>query len=395
MDKKHLLEEQNINFESKDINKIYNGDVLDILKQMPSESVDMCITSPPYWGLRDYGSDGQIGNEETYIEYLAKLSEVFKEVKRILKKQGSCWVNIGDVYSSKNSIGIKKQSLIGIPDRFKINMIDDGWLCRNEIIWHKPNAMPSSAKTRFNNDYEKMFFFTKDESYYFETQYETAKTKKTNKKTFTNNDNSNSKYINDNQEKSVRQGMSKTRGSKIIETRPKLPTQKEFVDFIRSRSTVNYIFENVQDIKKTTIEHWFRKDAKGFSYPTIEDWNKIKYLLDDRSEEFKLIDYQLAYVEYETDDINKNIDKGRLKRAVWSINTKPFKGGHFAPYPTDLVKTPILACCPVGGIVLDIFMGSGTTGLVAKQLDRNYIGIEINKDYIEIAEKRIKEYAEN
>ena len=395
MDKKHLLEEQNINFESKDINKIYNGDVLDILKKMPSESVDMCITSPPYWGLRDYGSDGQIGNEETYIEYLAKLSEVFKEVKRVLKKQGSCWVNIGDVYSSKNSTGVKKQSLIGIPDRFKINMIDDGWLCRNEIIWHKPNAMPSSAKTRFNNDYEKMFFFTKDESYYFETQYETAKTKKTNKKTFTNNDNSNSKYINDNQEKSVRQGMSKTRGSKIIETRPKLPTQKEFVDFIRSRSTVNYIFENVQDIKKTTIEHWFRKDAKGFSYPTIEDWNKIKYLLDDWSEEFKLIDYQLTYVEYETDDINKNIDKGRLKRAVWSINTKPFNGSHFAPYPTDLVKTPILACCPVGGIVLDIFMGSGTTGVVAKQLNRNYIGIEINKEYIEIAEKRIKEYANN
>ena len=392
MNKKHLLEEQNINFESKDINKIYNGDVLDILKKMPSESVDMCITSPPYWGLRDYGSDGQIGNEETYIEYLAKLSEVFKEVKRVLKKQGSCWVNIGDVYSSKNSTGVKKQSLIGIPDRFKINMIDDGWICRNEIIWHKPNAMPSSAKTRFNNDYEKLFFFTKDESYYFETQYETAKTKNVNKKTSISG---NSKYIDDNQEKSMRQGMSKTRGTKIIEIRPKLPDQKEFVNFIRSRSTVNYIFENIKNIKKTTIEHWFRKDAKGFSYPTIEDWNKIKYLLDDCSEEFKLIDYQLTYVEYETDDINKNIDKGRLKRAVWSINTKPFKGGHFAPYPTDLVKTPILACCPVDGIVLDIFMGSGTTGLVAKQLDRNYIGIEINKDYIEIAEKRIKEYTEN
>ena len=92
-------------------NTIYNGDVLEVLKKMPSESIDMCITSPPYWGLRDYGVEGQLGNEETYKEYLLKLSDVFKEVKRVLKKQGSCWVNIGDVYSKNNSTGIKKQSL--------------------------------------------------------------------------------------------------------------------------------------------------------------------------------------------------------------------------------------------------------------------------------------------
>ena len=158
-----------------ELNKIYQGDTLEVLKTFPSESVDMCITSPPYWNMRDYDKEGQIGNEETYMEYLDKLSEIFKEVKRVLKKTGSCWVNIGDVYSSSNSTGVKKQSLIGIPDRFKLNMIDDGWLCRNEIIWHKPNAMPSSAKTRFNNDYEKMFFFTKDDLYYFETQYEKRK----------------------------------------------------------------------------------------------------------------------------------------------------------------------------------------------------------------------------
>lgn len=366
-------------------NVIHQGDVLQVLKSLPSESVDMCITSPPYWGLRDYGVDGQLGNESTYTEYLLKLNEIFTEVKRVLKQQGSCWVNIGDVYSNSNATGIKKQSLIGLPDRFKLNMIDSGWLCRNEIIWHKPNAMPSSAKTRFNNDYEKLFFFTKDDLYYFETQYEQAKSSASP----TSSTKNLGKYLNDTQEKSVRQGMSKSRGAKIIEVRPKLPSQEVFVEFMRSRTSIKQIVSEVQDIKKTTVEHWFRRDAKGFSYPSIEDWNRIKYLVDDYSEEYNNIDYQLTYVEYETDDINKNIHKGRIKRAVWSINTKPFKGCHFAPYPTELIRTPILSCCPNNGVVLDIFMGSGTTGVVAKELGRDYIGIELNEDYISIAEKRI------
>ena len=376
------------------LNTIYNGDVLDVLKNMPSESIDMCITSPPYWGLRDYGVDGQLGNEETYQEYLLKLSDIFKEVNRVLKKHGSCWVNIGDVYSKNNSSGVRKQSLIGIPDRFKLEMIDKGWLCRNEIIWHKPNAMPSSAKTRFNSDYEKMYFFTKDDLYYFETQYESTKTQAPK----SNNKSNGGKYLSDDQEKSVRQGMSKSRGTKIIEVRPKLPTQEEFVNFLRSRTTSSKLYSQIKDtesIKKTTIEHWFRRDIKGFSYPTVDDWNKVKYLLDDLSSEFNLIDHQLTHVEYETDDINKNIHKGRIKRAVWSINTKPFKGCHFAPYPTELIRTPILACCPPNGVVLDIFMGSGTTGLVARELNRNYVGIDLNEEYIEIANKRIKESLHN
>lgn len=368
---------------------IYQGDTLEVLKTFPNESIDMCITSPPYWMLRDYGLEGQLGNEKTFEEYLYKLSEIFKEVKRVLKPKGSCWVNIGDVYSSNNSIGVKKQSLIGLPDRFKIDMINNGWLCRNEIIWHKPNAMPSSAKTRFNTDYEKMFFFTKDDLYYFETQYENAKTK--NSKSKSNPKSRDSKYLNDEQEKSVRQGMSKTRGEKLIIVRPKLPTQEEFVNFIRSKTTLKYLCDKVRDVRKTTIEHWFRRDEKGFSYPLIEDWNKIKHILDDGSEEFKNMDYKLTYITYETDDINKNINKGRIKRAVWSINTKPFKGGHFAPFPEELIDVPINACCPTDGVVLDIFMGSGTTGVVAKKQNKNYIGIELNPQYIEIANKRIND----
>ena len=371
---------------------IYNGDALEILKQFPSESIDMCITSPPYWNMRDYGVDGQLGNEKTFEEYLDKLQKIFNEIYRIIKKKGSCYVNIGDVYCNHNSIGVKKQSLLCLPDRFKINMVNNGWLCRNEIIWHKPNAMPSSAKTRFNNDYEKMFFFTKDDLYYFETQYEKAKTsKKSTKSNSKIKSNNNSKYLSDEQEKSVRQGMSKSRGNKIIEVRKYLPTQEYFVNFIRKTKIKDLISFADGRIKKTTIEHWYRKDEKGFSYPTVTDWNIVSEFLNDNTEEFNIINHGLTTIDYETDDINKNLDKGRIKRAVWSINTKPLKECHFAPFPQELIETPIKASCPIGGIVLDPFIGSGTSGLVAKKLGRHYIGIEINYDSVKLANKRINE----
>lgn len=368
------------------IDYIYQGDSLEVLKTLPSESIDMCITSPPYWNMRDYGVDGQLGNEETFEEYLDKLQQIFNEVYRVLKKEGSCYINIGDVYSNSNATGVKKQSLLCLPDRLKINMINNGWLCRNEIIWHKPNAMPSSAKTRFNNDYEKIYFFTKDDLYYFKTQYEEAKTppKKSN------GTNTLGKYLSEEQEKSVRQGMSKSRGSNIIEVRNHLPTQEEFVDFIRSKIKIKELCSQVTEIKKTTMEHWFRRDVKGFSYPTKSDWEIVRHIFNDDSETFKKIDYGLTFIEYETDDINKNADKGRIKRAVWSINTKPLKECHFAPFPLELIDTPINASCPIGGIVLDPFMGSGTVGIVAKMQGKHYIGIELNEQYINIANRRIE-----
>lgn len=373
-----------------ELNKIYNGDVLDVLKTLPDNSIDVCITSPPYWGLRDYGVEGQIGLEGTYVDYLNKLDVVFKEVKRVLKDSGSCWVNIGDMYSKNNKMGVSKQSLMCLPDRFKINMVDSGWLCRNEIIWHKPNAMPSSAKTRFNTDYEKFYFFTKTDDYYFNTQYEEYKTEvkpKKDKKVLIEN---NSKYVSIEQETSVRQGLNKSRGTKLIEVRPLLPTQKEFVAFLRGRVSIKDITSKVDSLKVSKVEHWFR-NGKCFSYPSVEDWAKVKHLLDDGSDAFKKMDKALTYVEYETDDVNKNSHRGRLKRAVWSISTKCFKGGHFASFPEGLVEVPIKACCPPNGVVLDIFMGSGTTGVVAKKLGFNYVGIELNESYIDVADKRIND----
>lgn len=359
---------------------IRHGDCLELLKQMPDKSIDMVITSPPYYNLRDYGAVGQIGAETDPNDYLDKLLQVFTEVHRVLKDSGSCWVNLDDVYSN--------QSLLCIPDRFKIRMCEAGWLCRNEIIWHKPNAMPSSAKSRFNNDFEKLFFFTKRNKYHFSTQYEPLRsavpTKSTRGRT------TKTKYQSNEQESAVRQGMNKTRGSKLVTVRKNLPTQEDFVKFMRSKTTIDRVVEE-SGLKRSKVEHWFRRDLSGFSYPSAEDWNNIKWLVDDWSEEFKKIDEQLNDITIETDDILKNVDKGRIKRAVWSISTKPFKGYHYAPYPEALVETPILACCPDNGVVLDPFMGSGTTGAVCKRLGRKFIGMELNMDFIETARNRIQE----
>ena len=362
-----------------DCNNLLCGDCLELMKQMPDGCIDMVITSPPYFNLRDYGVSGQIGNEDNADAYIERLISVFDEVKRILKDDGSCWVNIDDVYSD--------QSLMCVPDRFKIRMVESGWICRNEIIWHKPNAMPSSAKTRFNNDYEKMFFFTKKKKYFFQTQYEPFKSVVSTKKT---GGNGTGKYKCTEQEASVRQGMTKRRGEKLIFLRKNLPPQEEFVSFLRSKTTIDILADSTE-LKRSKIEHWFRTDKSGFSYPSVEDWNDVKWLLDDWSDEFKSIDHRMTDVTVETDDILKNAHKGRIKRAVWSINTKPFKGYHYAAFPEELVRTPILACTPEGGIVLDPFMGSGTTAIVAKKLNRSYVGMDLNGEYIDIAKGRLQE----
>lgn len=365
---------------SLQIDHIYTGDSLDVLKHFPDQSIDMVITSPPYFNLRDYGVAGQIGVEPSVNLYIDRLIKVFTEVHRVLKDTGSCWVNIGDSYSDN--------ALVCAPDLFKIRMVEMGWICRNEIIWHKPNAMPSSAKTRFNNDYEKLYFFTKKKKYFFQTQYEPLKSKPPEKSIGKNA--GPGKYQNTEQESSVRQGMNKKRGEKLIVLRKNLPKPAAFVDFLRSRVTIEDIVSN-SDLSRSKVEHWFRRDLTGFSYPSIEDWNTIRWLLDDWSYEFSQIDHQMTEVTIETDSILKNAHNGRIKRAVWSINTKPFSGCHYAPFPEELVNTPILACSPEGGIVLDPFMGSGTTAVVSKKLNRHYVGIELNADYVEVANQRIRD----
>ncbi len=294
------------------------GDCSEILKLMPSESVDCVVTSPPYWALRDYGVFGQLGLEQSFQEYIVKLCNIFDEIKRVLKNTGTCWVNLGDTYAGSgkgygdknldpkfgqgrprnlqprptntrnkaaegvpiNDAGPAK-SLLQIPSRFAIEMVNRGWILRNEIIWHKPNCMPASVKDRFTVDFEKIFFFVKHRKYYFEQQQEPA--------TYTDN----------------RLGLG------------------------------NIVYKN------------------------------------------------------RNTQCNVCVSDKRNKRAVWRITTKPYKEAHFATFPPDLCETPIKAGCPEGGVVLDPFAGAGTTGVVAKKLGRNFIGIELNPDYLEMAKRRI------
>ena len=362
------------------LNTITQGDCLDLTKKLPDASINCTITSPPYWGLRDYstggkvwGGDescehewntvkkkwhsdrgnskrkevfddsfqvegtpssfcvkceawrGELGLEPTFELYLEHLWEIFDEVKRVLRDDGTCWVNLGDTYGthtskrsgqfgsdissdinsvftkSRKSQSVSEKSLCIIPQRFAIGMLERGWILRNTIIWHKPNCMPSSAKDRFTVDFEYVYFFVKSKKYAFETQYE--------------------------------------------------------------------------PVKESTIAR--------YQYPNSSGNQKIEYGDSDKINRINPRIERQGHKE-------KLIEQGRIKRTVWTINTKPFKEAHFAVFPEALVETPIKAGCPEGGVVLDPFSGAGTVAKVATELNRNFIGFELNPEYCEIARRRLK-----
>jgi site-specific DNA-methyltransferase (adenine-specific) len=412
--------------------KILHGNCIDKIKELDDNSIDCVVSSPPYFGLRDYGVDGQFGLEKTYHDYLANTVKVFETFKPKLKDTATIWWNVGDTYAmssmrgkdslfrsidqSKSGIrtvkrsipiGLKAKDLMMIPNRVAIALQDAGWYIRSEIIWHKPNPMPESIKDRPTSAHEKIWLITKSKKYYYDAD-SIREPLASNSLKRLNQDVKNQKgsaranggmrpngnmkavfgkYQTDENEKKHRQGMSKTRGSKLVEIRPKLPSQKEFVGYLRNKTSLKHLVENT-NIKKTTIEHWFRNDESGFAFPSVEDWNKIKDLINDWTDEFHNIDYGLTYTETHLDEI-KNNPIGRNKRNVWTITTKPCKEAHFATFPKDLIEPCIKAGCPEGGVVLDPFGGSGTTGIVSALNNRNAILIELNQNYIDIANKRI------
>ena len=295
-----------------DIN-ILQGDCIESLKKLENQSINTCITSPPYWGLRNYNDEEkQLGMEDTPEEFTENLVKVFREVKRVLRDDGTVWLNLGDSYSSggrttttnqslrgdkdygvtrpKPSEGIKPKDLIGIPWRVAFALQQDGWYLRQDIIWHKPNPMPESVKDRCTKAHEYIFLLSKNVKYYFDNE-------------------------------AIKEDAKYPQG-------PNSP----------------------QSIKKGKGE--FGMDTRG-------GLSKIGALA------------------------KKN------KRSVWTITTKPFKGAHFATFPKDLIEPCVLAGCPEGGTVLDPFGGSGTTGIVAAQHNRNAVLLELNEEYIDLAKDRI------
>ncbi len=311
------------------MNKIICANAVEGLSQIPDNSVFMCVTSPPYYGLRDYGVDGQIGVEESPWEYINRLVEVFNEVKRILKDDGTLWLNIADSYagsgkgvwcksieernnykqkyyvSSSNAIAqipnhwekIKPKDMIGIPWLLAFALRENGWYLRSDIIWQKTNCMPENVKDRPTKSYEHIFMLSKSSKYYYDSE------------------------------------------------------------------------AIAEPLKECSIERYKR----GCS-------NHTKYS-----------------VQYGNQAIHKERKSGggckkltRNKRDVWSVSTNSYRmNEHFAMFPERLIEPCILAGSPIGAIVLDPFFGSGTTGVVAKRLGREYIGIDLNPEYCKLAQKRI------
>ena len=379
--------------------KILHGSCLDKLKDLEDQSINTCITSPPYWGLRDYGKGKQLGLEETPEEFVNNLVEVFKEVKRVLRDDGTVWLNLGDSFLPNKQLGC-------IPFKVAMALQKDSWILRQDIIWHKPNPMPESVRDRCTKAHEYIFLLSKNAKYYFDNEAikEDGVSKgvadspssikavdgvggsRDNIHKYRGSNKSHGKYKNQETEAKNRQGLHANRGDKLIEVREGLPEQSVLVEFLRSRVNAKTLADNT-DIPLTKIEHWFRKDKTGFSYPSIEDWKKVREFVDDFSNEFYEIDKGLSEFDLKTDEVV--INPKRNKRSVWTVTTKPFKGAHFATFPMDLIEPCVLAGCPEGGVVLDPFGGSGTTAQVANGFNRDAILCELSQDYVEIMKKRL------
>ena len=294
-------------------NIIHVGDNLFHLTNIPDNSVDMCVTSPPYYNLRDYKNSGQIGAENTVKDFVENLCKVFDEIHRILKPTGSCWVNIGDTYDKKR--------LLQVPSRFEIAMCDRGWHLRNEIIWSKPNPQPISSKDRFWSNHEKFFWFVKDvKKYYFNRDA-------------------------------------------ILVPQAEISIRRMF-----SKNNMN----KRKDFNATSKE--------GFA---ISSNSQDKHYARMREE--MGIDKEFNYEEL----IKSGKCPTRPEFDTWNVPSVTYKGAHFAVYPPELIEKPVLSCCPEQGIVIDPFMGSGTTGEVAKLNNRRYIGLELNPEYAILANERI------
>lgn len=301
------------------MNKIITGNAIEVLKELPYCTADCCITSPPYLGLRDYGVNGQIGLEKSVEAYINRLTDIFREVRRVLKNDGTLWLNIGDSYVSSNSeySNCKRKDLIGVPWLLAFALRNDGWYLRQDIIWEKPNAMPESVKDRCTKSHEYIFLFSKQSKYYFD--YEAIK------------------------EPAVGFNNIVPAGSKGI-LRPNSRLRKG-----NSRT--------------------FRG---GGVYTKGQSFNNS------------------AEIMRESHGNNENMTGLRNKRSVWTVATQGYKEAHFATFPEKLIEPCVLAGSKEGGVVLDPFLGSGTTAIVAKKYNRGFIGIELNSEYVEMAERRLE-----
>jgi DNA modification methylase len=296
---------------------ILQGDCLSVLRTLSDQSVHCCVTSPPYFGLRDYGVAGQIGLEETPDEYVAKLVEVFREVRRVLRDDGTLWLNLGDSYAGYGfrEQGIKPKDLIGIPWRVAFALQADGWYLRQDIIWHKPNPMPESVRDRCTKAHEYIFMLTKSKRYYYDNE-------------------------------AVAEPVADSTVARVSQAN--LANQKGS-DRVPGKTNGRM---------KAVVK---KQDGHGRRHAGCND----RFFSQAEAK------------------------PTRNRRSVWTVTTKPCREAHFATFPVDLIEPCILAGCPAGGVVLDPFGGAGTVAVAAAKHGRDALLIELNPEYIAIAERRL------
>lgn len=308
--------------------RILNCDVMEGLRQLPDESVHCVVTSPPYFGLRDYGVDGQIGLEPSFERWLERMIEVFGEVRRVLRKDGTCWINIGDSYATGSGTGLKAKDRVMQPARLALALRADGWWLRSEIVWSKPNPMPEGVSDRPTTAHEMIYLVTRSARYWYDAD-------------------------------AIRTPLA----PKTLTTFGTVRESKGN-DLLGSVKTDNYSKSvPVRAPKVKVPSGWDRGEG---AHGTIHR--------DGRSKP----EYQEAELA------------GANARDVWEIASESFPDAHFATFPTELVRRCILAGCPGGGVVLDPFSGAGTTCLVADRLQRDAIGIELNPEYAAMAKRRLE-----
>ncbi len=342
--------------------RIICGDALTELRRLPEGSVHCCVTSPPYWGLRDYGVDGQIGLEKTPEEWCAKLTDVFREVRRVLHPSGTLWLNCGDAYCGGGNYrgvneetlsdkqrsnrgahgqlaigrngppvglkidGLKPKDLIGLPWMLAFALRADGWWLRSEIIWHKLNPMPESVTDRPTKSHEQIFLLSKEANYFYDAEAIKEQSQI----------DEHGRY--DMAQKGIRTGLAYL-GQGLQDNSTKSRSNRD--SFKRNGS------KREQSIPSQTVgTHRPDREESGWDTAT------------------------------------------RNKRTVWTVATQPYSEAHFATFPPDLIKPCILAGCPAGGTVLDPFLGIGTTAAVALELGRSAIGIELSPEYVKLAQAR-------
>lgn len=340
------------------INRCHFGDCVETMRRMPGGIVQTCVTSPPYFGLRDYGHAGQIGLEATPAEFVAKLVEVFREVRRVLRDDGTLWLNLGDSYAGSRgsqpaptntrnkkghvdgqrmSDGLKPKDLIGIPWRVAFALQEDGWYLRQDIIWSKPNPMPESVTDRCTKAHEYLFLLSKSERYHFDSE-----------------------------------GIAEPLGSSSIARLSQNVDDQEGSDRVPGKTN-----GNMKAVGRRAAGNKTHKDTTAY---------------EEGEERFRTKAGLVSFAERERAKVEAGDLAGtRNKRSVWTVATTPYKGAHFATFPTALIEPCIMAGAPAGGVVLDPFFGSGTTGEVAQQLGRKFIGCELNSTYEPLQRDRLRQ----